>query len=753
MNFYFPSDGPAGAYDRSYFPKDFTEDIRRYADVRGRECPEVHSSHKFPDYSVLSKGELDYYLWWRDNIRNGKVILADSGYAWLYACELIHSEDDPKVVLDRIIGFTRACGSSLRMAPMVCNLAEHYALAHDLSFDPIPDEGVFSRSIVRDTWALTRYPIRDPNPDFILPPGKWLSTGIDYDQMYRVVCLSLRGIDEYLRSSGGMGLIRAIGCDVEPVEITLFGEFANFTDRKTAIMPVIRGDRGPLALLLDGIVRTATRLMREDGKRGSPIPRDFPELYRKVVAASVDAVVRGDPYDPAMFRVASVECNGFWMDDDLSTEIIESDIRPKVYVHSIMDPSTPHVTSRTLDSKWDLESDIPVDYVNSGRAMAYYDDMDEDQSGFYIYWRTMARRGTYLNTDVGYLWLYVVEIINHDEDPVETQRMLDDALEAYSSDNSAPKPLCTASLDHAILHGFDPNPLAVRGNVERYILCRKLCSDPIGDMNIAMANALACYDSDRYTSEGTYDYERAFTLAVRAVDDYMRTTKGKRLYEIGGRREFSTNKRFYSGLWVPKFPVEVLEFVNVYESKKIITMMDGILKYTIREIRRSRGQSSPRMPLEFREEYARIVVDTVRGYLDEVESEIIRMDSERRAEVLRIDRDAVKAATVDLEAVRSMMAVEDPDVPMEEVTVSEPIEGMPSGWSGFFASLDDVEMGYLATAIDGCADPSVLKGTGRRANAVEDSINSKAMDIIGDVIIEEGIVVEDYLDDIMEGLQ
>ena len=36
----------------------------------------------------------------------------------------------------------------------------------------------------------------------------------------------------------------------------------------------------------------------------------------------------------------------------------------------------------------------------------------------------------------------------------------------------------------------------------------------------------------------------------------------------------------------------------------------------------------------------------------------------------------------------------------------------------------------------------------RKDNKVEDVINSVAMDVIGDVLIENGILVDDYIDDL-----
>ena len=58
------------------------------------------------------------------------------------------------------------------------------------------------------------------------------------------------------------------------------------------------------------------------------------------------------------------------------------------------------------------------------------------------------------------------------------------------------------------------------------------------------------------------------------------------------------------------------------------------------------------------------------------------------------------------------------------------------------SALDAVEMDYLRYGND------ALKGTGRRPQAVEESINNKAMDAVGDAIMEDGTVFEDYEEDV-----
>ncbi len=756
--FLFPMGGPTNGYDRSYYPEDFSEDMERYRDVEGTECPMVHSSHKFTDYSAMSKEELDYYLYWRSMVRKGKLVLSDYGYSWLYCCELINSKDDPRDVLRRIIEFTELCHGNLRIYNLVDCLAEDYVLAKGLPLSALPERSWMSYTGYYDTWAITRYPMRRTSLPFILSRSvfDWTVARIDDDQLYEVVGMSLCGMDEITRSMEGKGLVTAIGCRPFGDERKLFQGLYDFSCTKPLVMPMIDTTEGPMADLLDGLIRTAVKLMRDDGGRGPSIPRTFPERYRKVVAAAVDAVLYGDPFDPRSFRVQNSGVAGFWEDDDLYVDLSDEDFKPTIFPQYLPDASMPAVTYRTLTSNWALESDVPVDYVPSNTLRSYYDRMDDGQRDYYIYWRTMARRGRILSTDEGYIWLYVVELINNDDDPARVQDYLDDLLDAFYSDKVQIKRLCTAAMDHALLHGFDPNPRAVRWNVDNLILYRKFDVDPIGEMNIHMAEALSGYDSRKYTDSYTVVYEEAFTRALRALDAYVLATEGNRLRSWLGDNMIGQTRRLYNGLWTHNNVVIKPKFVHIGD-RRFMATMEAVFKHTIREVRKHRGESSPRVTQDIRDEYIEVITGAVRDYLRELDDEAARRTVVRESKGIRLDPHAIDVAQNDLKAVTEMMATEESyeDIPEEDgiVTLDAP-SGPKGGWGALMAALDDVEVAYLrASLTDEGADASVLRGTGRRQQAVEDSINNKAMDAVGDTIVESGHAVEDYITDIEGAMQ
>lgn len=741
----FGSDLYRGPYvvDREYCPKDFRDEIEARWSIEGTECPFVDSGYLRPDYSVLDEPRLNSYYWWRTNVRKGRLTAVDSGYAWLYCTELVNLDRDPSEVLSRIIDFTRVCGSSMRLSPVVCGLAEEYAIVHRLPLDPIPRERPFSRSEVLLTWDLTRYPLRRPDPDVLLAGDlfDWSKViRVSDEVMTEIVYLALSGIDEHTRTAQGEGVVRASGCEWDTKQIIPYSRFEDYTGVEAVEMPVIPLFEGPFHDLLDFIVRYAASRLRDDGRRGPTVSKDFPKAYRSIVDSAIASLRRKGVWNAEAFRAPSQD-GGFWEDDDLEVDDTEMEqeavIRPLVYP----DTTPPRMTSRELDSNWDEESVDPVDYVASDHTMASYGTMDGSQRAFYIHWRTMARRGVYKDTDMGYLWLYCTELINHDYEPELVQAELERAVDAFYFAFPVPYLLCQVAVDHALLHGFDvpPEPM---GTWNRYIASVKLASRPTGRITVGMASLYADYPQlEKYVKGDPRFYERAITRAVRTVDSYMEKRDGKRLIDYADKTEYTTTKRLYQAVWHPDPPVLDLSFVDVIGSKRISSVMEGTVKSVFREINRRLGCSAPRVPEMFPDDLSSVVARVVDGIFGELEESEAMEKRMREASRIVIDRDAVATAADDLTAVTGMMTVED-----QVAEEHEPVHIQSSasgGWDALSASLDDVEKAYLLKG------KAALAGTGRRPVEVEASINAKAMDAVGDAIVENGEVFEDYRDEIL----
>jgi len=82
----------------------FVSDAERLLAVQGAECPRVPFFSYVPQYSQMSRAQLEWYLWWRANLRRGVFLDTDYSYVLLYVYELINLSDrtEPMEVRDAL---------------------------------------------------------------------------------------------------------------------------------------------------------------------------------------------------------------------------------------------------------------------------------------------------------------------------------------------------------------------------------------------------------------------------------------------------------------------------------------------------------------------------------------------------------------------------------------------------------------------------------------------------------------------------
>ena len=87
----------------TYYEK-FCRDGEYLRRIKGKEAPHVGFFSYMPQYGQMTKAQLAYYLWWRENIiQSGTYLPADYSYILLNIYELINlPEDDPIKVRDAL---------------------------------------------------------------------------------------------------------------------------------------------------------------------------------------------------------------------------------------------------------------------------------------------------------------------------------------------------------------------------------------------------------------------------------------------------------------------------------------------------------------------------------------------------------------------------------------------------------------------------------------------------------------------------
>lgn len=71
----------------------FIRERRALLNRKGSECAYASYYSYSPRYSQMSRAQLNWYLWWRENTRNGIFLKTDESYIILYAYELVATGD------------------------------------------------------------------------------------------------------------------------------------------------------------------------------------------------------------------------------------------------------------------------------------------------------------------------------------------------------------------------------------------------------------------------------------------------------------------------------------------------------------------------------------------------------------------------------------------------------------------------------------------------------------------------------------
>ena len=105
----------------------------------GREVPHAPFYSMMPRYSQMTRPQLAYYLWWRENIRHGVFLECDISYVILYAHELIVADEseDKSEILKMLCKLYSAQYRDKQAAYFgIGNLIADFCILHNLS---LPD--------------------------------------------------------------------------------------------------------------------------------------------------------------------------------------------------------------------------------------------------------------------------------------------------------------------------------------------------------------------------------------------------------------------------------------------------------------------------------------------------------------------------------------------------------------------------------------------------------------------------------------
>ena len=81
---------------------DFLEQMKSHLNDPAEECGFVPCDYRQIDYAHMSPEQIQYYIYWRDQLRRGEYPKSDKGYIFLRMCELVNFREDEKSAISQI---------------------------------------------------------------------------------------------------------------------------------------------------------------------------------------------------------------------------------------------------------------------------------------------------------------------------------------------------------------------------------------------------------------------------------------------------------------------------------------------------------------------------------------------------------------------------------------------------------------------------------------------------------------------------
>ncbi|MBR2479610.1 MAG: TerB N-terminal domain-containing protein [Clostridia bacterium] len=413
-----------------------------------------------------------------------------------------------------------------------------------------------------------------------------------------------------------------------------------------------------------------------------------------------------------------------------------------------------------------IESALPVPYFS---YVPQYVQLSRDQLKWYVYWRGCVRRGSYPATDYSYILLLITEIINlgDEVDTLEGQRILCELHRNYR--DSYPRLNSYLSdwiCDYSLIHHLPP-PRDIDQSLTEHCSLREFYVFFEGD------NAADNYASLLIKYCSSYDYKKSKFAVEDNRKVYDRHVSGALAYTIercsesgsilsrAGLESNMITRDAYSGALCAsemkrKLKIHFLSFSRSHELRFLIA---DIIKYSENKIRAYLGIKSrlsvfgiPSVITQTLDEYFSEQLPVIKRAPFEAEAALEEYD--RLYEQPKTELSFENAADIEqrswsttqmlVEAFEEEIANE----PAEQPTVAS-INSEADGQNDLRSALgDSYEFVLLALSEDFAGQARLAKRTGVMTDAIADKINDIAVELLGDIILEDSnggyTIIENY---------
>jgi len=693
-------------------------------------CPDYST-----DYDHLSEDQLRYYLYWRGQLRAGTLIEGDFGYEYIRLCELInlpeerpHAMEELSILLDAKKGVRTSRPDLITLAFDICMVFKE-PVRYFEGYDDV-------RTISLRSLALL-FPI-----SYIDRPERFCGNPLPRDfyeyieDSTELFNKALRSLDSYLVNTAGSGILGTYGGVEISTQIVPFERYYYNGERNFLLRYKDSSGNSQLMAFIGAVLRYCVGMLcKADGKKGPAVSSILTKEMRTVIDREFRS--KTDPY-PEEEK---------YLDAALISESSENGVLiiPEFKIYSPKGPSLRDDIERFRN----VDSQEQAVYVPSNCVDPQYDDLDPEQMRFYLFWRTQTKNGIYPTTDLGYVWLYLCELINSEDDPDSTYERIVQLGEAYrgSMIRGGSKffgyhqdyLIMRTAFDYAIVNGlqyptYEQYPCNVTVNESLHRL--------LNGENLALApQAVAFFTRTEGTrrKEIDQDVSRIFTKALFAASrdtdmNDMATTYCSIAISNGETYVYDELRYFgYPDDRRVKYAISFHDYGNnnVFERN-----CRELLRAVIRSVKAYRTGKKPS------DTEITLFGSKFTG-LGEIVEDYFTKSSRKQVNhlTLRLDKDEIESAQEALDSTTEMMYIGEDE---EETIIQEESElstdRNEGGWGGFSDALSSEQIDILAILLKG--------GSKRIKPSALDSINEIALQCIGDVVIEDGEIVQEYSVDI-----
>ena len=742
---------------RDYDVNDLLSQIDEYKDEHGEECEYVKCDHKNADYSVMDRQQRAYYLYWRDELALGNCLKADRGYAKLRVVELINSDMDPQEGMRELrLLFDNTRMHGMPQSDLAATMFD-YALVHDMDL-PIMWMGKGSVRSFMVTSEIMSFPADRLSRELMwyLSGGpKVHADGVDNMKHVEFFNDCLREIDHFLHENTGKGIAQTYseGLTTELYKVFLYLPYGKDKDYQITYEK-LRTDGIFGEFMLGLFSYTRKILCKEIGEKGPSTPSSFNKEFRAVVERVFEEGPTEYNDDEKVWRgttrasMSSKERALVDMGVRLESQYGTPD-KPKPILNLDENAEKQHVSphlKNDIERNWNVESKEKQNYIPSGFLNPDYRSYTEQQRKYYVYWRDQCRKGNYGETDTGYIWLYLCELINVKAEPDKMFDQIVGLHDAYG-DFGEDRIIGKTCFEYALVHKLAmPKPSVYESNILGCLVMEQFLKgmDTEPDKNLLM---FLSGINDKTMLREFDDDCLGITLSMLVkVQDKMKED-GTTIDKYCDVERLATVMVVFDGL---KYFKEIrktrFNYSNYIYNSSFDDSLKEIMKNAFAVVRLKRTNKPVKVSkfTAFGIDCKDMMNDAVSEWYEGKEIKEIK----DRANSMVLDREAVSGAESALRAVTKMMATEQPEQPTDEVKKQEvPAKDPSDSWKGLAESLSNDQKAYLKACIEGNGQ-SYLRTAGIPASRMEDSINTVAEDCIGDIIVENTVVFEEYLSDV-----